>query len=207
MISLKLAARLVATVGLIAGAVALPAAAQGKNPSLGLGQLGELAREKDGVPKHEGSWDRKGGNADMRRVEPGQTLTILDYKGAGIVRRFWVTIAPRSEMTIHRQAILRMYWDGEDTPSVECPIGDFFGVGFGEQVDYISLPLNETSGGYNCYWPMPFHKSARWTLTKHEQESHRRVLLQRRLHRVRQAAEGPAPFPRAVAPGEPHQEG
>jgi hypothetical protein len=68
-------------------------------------------------------------------------------------------------MHIHRQAILRMYWDGEDVPSVECPIGDFFGVGFGEQKDYISLPLNETSGGYNCYWPMPFQKSARWTIT------------------------------------------
>src|SRR5689334_3817200 len=75
------------------------------------------------------------------------------------------SISPRADMKLHRQAILRMYWDGESTPSVECPIGDFFGVGFGEQRDYISLPLNETSGGYNCYWPMPFHKSARWTIT------------------------------------------
>jgi hypothetical protein len=58
-----------------------------------------------------------------------------------------------------------MYWDDDQYPSVESPVGAFFGVGFGEQKDYISLPLNETSGGYNCYWPMPFHKSARWTLT------------------------------------------
>jgi hypothetical protein len=58
-----------------------------------------------------------------------------------------------------------MYWDDDLYPSVEVPIGDFFGVGFGQQVDFISMPLNETSGGYNCYWPMPFHKSARWTLT------------------------------------------
>src|SRR5205807_2773369 len=118
--------------------------------------LGGLASPRGGTPKHEGSWDRSGGNGDARGVDPGQTLTILDYKGAGIIRRFWVTIAPRSDMQIHRQSILRMYWDGEETPSVECPIGDFFGVGFGEQKDYISLPLNETSGGYNCYWPMPF---------------------------------------------------
>src|SRR5437763_10945118 len=89
----------------------------------------------------------------------------MDHHGAGIIRRFWCTIAPRAQREIHRQAILRMYWDGDDKPAVECPIGDFFGVGFGEQKDYISLPLNETSGGYNCYWPMPFHKSARWTLT------------------------------------------
>jgi hypothetical protein len=150
---------------LLTGALLVPAGARGGSPVGTLGTLGELARAKGGKALHEGSWDRKGGNADLRRVTPGQTITLLDHKGAGIVRRFWVTIAPRSEMSIHRQAIIRMYWDGEDTPSVEAPIGDFFGVGFGEQHDYISLPLNETSGGYNCYWPMPFHKSARWTLT------------------------------------------
>jgi hypothetical protein len=76
-----------------------------------------------------------------------------------------VTIAPREDVGVLSQAILRMYWDGDTNPSVECPIGAFFGVGFGEQKDFISMPLDETSGGYNCYWPMPFHKSARWTLT------------------------------------------
>ncbi|HLJ54518.1 MAG TPA: glycoside hydrolase family 172 protein [Chthonomonadaceae bacterium] len=147
---------------LIPGPAAL---AQDRNPEGQLGTLGSLMLPRDGTPKHEGSWDRKGGNGDARSVAPGETLTLLDVKGAGIIRRFWVTIAPRSEMTIHRQAILRMYWDDAKDPSVEVPIGDFFGVGFGEQKDYISLPLNETSGGYNCYWPMPFHKSARWTIT------------------------------------------
>jgi hypothetical protein len=127
--------------------------------------LNNLAMPHDGMPMHEGSWDRSGGNGDARPVKPGETLTLLDHRGAGIIRRFWVTIAPRAEMHIHRQAILRMYWDDETEPSVEAPIGDFFGVGFGEQKDFISLPLNETSGGYNCYWPMPFHKSARWTIT------------------------------------------
>ncbi len=137
-----------------------------RNPGDLLGSpLSSLILPKNGTPKHEGSWDRSGGNGDARPVKPGDTLTLLDYKGAGIIRRFWVTISPRAEMTTHRQAILRMYWDDEPTPSVEVPIGDFFGVGFGEQKDYISLPLNETSGGYNCYWPMPFHKSAKWTIT------------------------------------------
>src|ERR1051325_2792407 len=146
--------------------LAVPSFAQGKNPAESLGSpLAGLALPKSGTPKHEGSWDRSGGNGDARYVKPGETLTLLDYKGAGIIRRFWVTISPRSDMQVHRQAILRMYWDDETTPSVECPIGDFFGVGFGEQKDYISLPLTETSGGYNCYWPMPFHKSAKWTIT------------------------------------------
>jgi hypothetical protein len=145
---------------------ALPSLGQNYAPSDSLASpLAGLAMPRQGTPKHEGSWDRAGGNGDARPVAPGETITLMDYKGAGIVRRFWVTIAPRAEMTIHRQAILRMYWDGEATPSVETPIGDFFGVGFGEQKDYTSLPLNEMSGGYNCYWPMPFHRSARWTLT------------------------------------------
>ena len=142
------------------------AAAQSINPVEALGSpLAGLAAPKTGIAKHEGSWDRKGGNDDSRGVAPGATLTLLNAQGAGVIHRFWVTIAPRSDKAIHRQAILRMYWDGETLPSVEVPIGDFFGVGFGEQRDYISLPLNETSGGYNCFWPMPFHKSARWTLT------------------------------------------
>lgn len=139
--------------------------AQGQLRNVPEASLQTLASAREGIAKHESSWDRTGGNFDTRAVEPGRTITLFDYAGAGIVRRFWVTIAPRSEPTIHRQAILRMYWDGEETPSVECPVGDFFGVGFGQQVDYISLPLNQTSGGYNCYWPMPFHKHAKWTLT------------------------------------------
>jgi hypothetical protein len=133
--------------------------------------LAGIAMPHSGEAMQEGSWDRGGGNGDARGVKPGETLTIFDAKGPGVVRRFWVTIAPRLSPEIMRQTILRMYWDGEDTPSVEVPIGDFFGVGFGQQVDFQSLPLNETSGGYNCYWPMPFHKSARWTITNYS--SHR----------------------------------
>jgi Protein of unknown function (DUF2961) len=118
------------------------------------------------------SADPTGGNVDYRIVAPGSSITILDHRGAGIVRRFHMTFYPRPPLgapeqviAAHRQVILRMYWDGESSPSVEVPVGDFFGVGFGEQRDYVSLPLSETSGGYTCYWPMPFHRAARWTLT------------------------------------------
>jgi len=133
--------------------------------------LATIALPHAGRAMHEGSWARDNGNADARTIKPGETRTIFDYAGPGIVHRFWVTLAPRADMKIHRQAVIRMYWDGEDSPSVEAPIGDFFGVGFGEQRDYISLPLNETSGGYNCYWPMPFHKSARWTITNYSDKN------------------------------------
>ncbi len=114
---------------------------------------------------HEGSWDRKHQNDDALHLKAGETVTLFTHEGAGCVHRFWVTIAPREDVAVLSQAILRMYWDGDANPSVECPIGAFFGVGFGEQKDYISMPLDETSGGYNCFWPMPFHRSARWTLT------------------------------------------
>jgi hypothetical protein len=127
--------------------------------------LSGLASPRAGRAMHEGSWDRKHLNDDALHLKPGETVTLFEHEGAGCVHRFWVTIAPREDVSIESQVILRMYWDGDTYPSVECPIGAFFGVGFGEQKDFISATLDETSGGYNCYWPMPFHKSVRWTLT------------------------------------------
>jgi hypothetical protein len=145
-------------------AMSAPLVAPAQGPSFS-SPLSNLAEPRPGRAMHEGSWDRKNHNNDAIRVKPGETVTLFEHSGAGAVHRFWVTIAPRLDVAILSQVVLRMYWDGDTYPSVECPIGAFFGVGFGEQKDYTSLPLNENSGGYNCYWPMPFHKSARWTLT------------------------------------------
>jgi hypothetical protein len=127
--------------------------------------LSSLANPREGNAMHEGSWDRKHTNNDALHIKAGETVTLFTHEGAGCVHRFWITIAPREDVAVLSEAILRMYWDGDANPSVEVPIGAFFGVGFGEQKDFISMPLDETSGGYNCYWPMPFHRSARWTLT------------------------------------------
>lgn len=149
-------------------AAALLALAASLSRAQGVGYaspLSDLASPKEGKARHEGSWDRRGLNDDCLHLKAGQTATLLDVTGAGCIHRFWVTIAPRTDVAVLSGTILRMYWDGDAYPSVECPIGAFFGVGFGEQHDYTSLPLNENSGGYNCYWPMPYHKSARWTLT------------------------------------------
>jgi len=139
---------------------------------IGPGGLAGLASPHHGRAMSSTSADPSGGNADYRVVAPGDSLTILDYRGAGVVRRFHMTVFPPTffappdqASAARRQVILRMYWDGEKSPSVEVPLGDFFGVGFGEQRDFVSLPLSRTSGGYNCYWPMPFHRAARWTLT------------------------------------------
>lgn len=128
------------------------------------GPLGDLFLAKEGGLAHYSSYDTSGGNADFRVLAPGQTLVLVDHKGAGVLRRWWLTIAPRNVVEIHRSLIIRCWWDGEKEPSVEVPVSDFFGMGFGKWKDFISLPLNMTSGGYNAYWPMPFHRSARITV-------------------------------------------
>jgi hypothetical protein len=148
-----------------AAVAAVPALSRAQSDPSFSSPLSRIAEPREGRAMHEGSWDRKHQNDDCLHVEAGQTVTLFSHEGAGCVHRFWVTIAPREDVAILSQVILRMYWDGDENPSVECPIGAFFGVGFGEQKDFISAPLDETSGGYNCYWPMPFHRSARWTLT------------------------------------------
>jgi hypothetical protein len=148
-----------------AAVLAAPVLTQAQSEPSYSSALSGLAAPRPGKAMHEGSWDRKHLNDDALHLKAGQTVTLFTHEGAGCVHRFWVTIAPREDAAVLSQAVLRMYWDGDANPSVECPIGAFFGVGFGEQKDYISMPLDETSGGYNCFWPMPFHRSARWTLT------------------------------------------
>ncbi|MCB9286533.1 MAG: DUF2961 domain-containing protein [Lewinellaceae bacterium] len=128
------------------------------------GPLGDLYLAREGGLAHYSSADPTGGNDDRRPLAPGETLILAEHEGPGVVRRWWVTIAPREEPELLRHLIVRCYWDGEKEPSVEVPVGDFFGMGFGEWKDYISLPLNMTSGGYNAYWPMPFRQSARITV-------------------------------------------
>lgn len=154
--------RLLRGLAAIAAAVLYPCAARAQQTSGGT--LDALTLSRPGRIAHYASTDPKHGNADFRRLAPGETLTLVDHRGAGIVRRWWLTIAPRNNVAIQRQLIVRCWWDDEPTPSVEVPVSDFFGVGFGQWVQYVSAPLNMTSGGYNSYWPMPFHHHARITV-------------------------------------------
>jgi len=127
--------------------------------------LSSLPEPKDYVQHRSSSYDRSGGNADARAVAPGETLTLLDEAGPGLITHVWVTIA--SDDPYHLKAlVLRMYWDGETTPSVEAPIGDFFGLGLGDYHLYQSTPLQVSSDkALNCFFPMPFQKHARITVT------------------------------------------
>jgi D-arabinan exo alpha-(1,3)/(1,5)-arabinofuranosidase (non-reducing end) len=126
--------------------------------------LASLPQAKDYIQHRSSSYDRSGGNADARTIAPGETLTLLDDAGPGIVSHVWVTIA--TDDPDHLKAlVLRMYWDGEATPSVEAPIGDFFGLGLGEYHLYQSAPLQVGSDkALNCFFPMPFQKHARITV-------------------------------------------
>jgi hypothetical protein len=127
--------------------------------------LSSLPQAKDYVQKRVSSYDRSGGNADARTIAGGETLTLLDENGPGLISHVWVTIA--SDDPNHLKAlVLRMYWDGEATPSVEAPIGDFFGLGLGDYHLYQSQPLSVGADkALNSFFPMPFQKHARITVT------------------------------------------
>jgi hypothetical protein len=108
-------------------------------------------------------------NSDNFRVAPGKSHVLADLKGPGIIRHIWVTFlgpephpwAPKGAAS-HQEMLLRIYWDGREKPDVEAPVGDFFAAGFGKRLEVRSLPVQvENGAGYNCFWPMPFAKSAR----------------------------------------------
>jgi len=126
--------------------------------------IGGLANPHDYVQKRVSSYDRSGGNEDFRTIPPGETLTILDEPGPGIVTHIWFTFSSE-EMYHLKKLVLRMYWDGETTPSVEAPIGDFFGLGLGDYFTFEALPLSAAPNhAMNSFFPMPFQKHARITV-------------------------------------------
>jgi len=100
-------------------------------------------------------------------IKGGQTFTLAEMSGPGCIQQIWMT--PTGDW---RRSILRIYWDGEATPSVECPVGDFFACGLGKycQINSLAVCVNPGSA-FNCYWPMPFHTKARITLENRDDKS------------------------------------
>lgn len=99
-------------------------------------------------------------------IQPGETFTIADISGSGIIEHIWLT--PTGKW---RNTIIRMYWDEQEFPSVESPIGDFFCMGWNKYAQLSSLAVCVNPGSaFNCYWPMPFRKRARITLTNIDEE-------------------------------------
>ena len=125
----------------------------------------DVTQPQDYTLKRVSSFDRSGGNADSRPIPPGQTLEVMDENGPGVLTHIWFTLASR-EMYHLKKLVLRMYWDGEAAPSVETPLGDFFGLGLGEYYRWESEALSAASTrALNSFFPMPFQKHARITVT------------------------------------------
>ncbi len=142
---------------------------------IGNTSLAGLAKLRDYTSCRFSSYDTTGANRDNWIIQPGEERTLADMKGPGCVKHIWMTlgfhageehIEPPSAYP--RRLVLRGYWDGLDQPSVEAPVGDFFGLGHGLLKDFNSLPLqmSPSSGkAMNSWWVMPFKESGRITFT------------------------------------------
>ncbi len=126
--------------------------------------LESLSRLRDARRRRESSYDRSGGNRDYVEVAPGATCLLGDLRGPGVVRHIWLT-ALGDDPHLLRTACLRITWEDAPAPSVDVPLGDFFGIGFGASVNFASLPLQrmpQDGMGMNCFFPMPFRRRARF---------------------------------------------
>ncbi len=96
-----------------------------------------------------------------------RTVTIADIEGPGVIQHIWITVHEAA----YRDAVFRVYWDGETEPSIESPLGDFFANAHGMRypVNSMMMAVNP-SGGFNSYWPMPFRKRARITVENQRPE-------------------------------------
>jgi hypothetical protein len=139
------------------------------------GPLSDLATLKSAVSQRASSADVTGGNDDFLQVKAGATAVLADLRGPGAIKHIWITIDSPSPFHL-RELVLRMYWDGEEEPSVESPLGDFFGTGLefedvpgghrGQRYNsWWSLPITVQHKAMNCYFEMPFGPAARVTVT------------------------------------------
>ena len=95
------------------------------------------------------------------RIAAGTTFELANIDGPGAIQQIWMT--PTGHWRFN---ILRIYWDGQEQPSVECPAGDFFASGWQKYGQVSSLPVCVNPGSaFNCYWEMPFRKHCRMTMT------------------------------------------
>ena len=146
--------------------------------TLGPGSLADLARLRDVTSRRLSSWDRRGGNLDCVTIAPGVTHVLGEIAGAGCVRHVWMTMMSLPD-EVHelRLTVLRVFWDGEVSPSIEVPLGDFFGIGFGLRRNFVSAPLQmgpQDGRSFNCWFPMPFESGARFEV---ENQGERQRLL------------------------------
>jgi len=131
------------------------------------GEKGKAGMSTDGPAMHAARDLGQGWKVSPYiRIEPGEERLLAEIDGPGAIQHIWMT--PTGHW---RFSILRFYWDGEETPSVECPVGDFFACGWQKYAQVSSLPVCVNPGSaFNCYWEMPFRKSCRITMTNIAEE-------------------------------------
>lgn len=125
-----------------------------------------ISQIKTGIrSKRVSSYDKTGNNNDrFEAIKPGDKRTLFEVNGAGMINHIWITIAPEPQHLNRNDIIIRMYWDGNTFPSVESPIGPFFGQGWSEEYPFFSQPLAAAPSGAKAlvsYFVMPFSKGAR----------------------------------------------
>ena len=134
-----------------------------------MSDLHHLTRALPYRARRESSYDRTGGNDDRIPIKSGQTVTIAHINAPGEIRHIWMAVMTLDELCLRRN-LIRMYWDGEETPSVECPVGDFFCLGHGRPYTqsnacFTTSVNDDTYPGegvaLNCWIPMPFRREAK----------------------------------------------
>jgi len=129
---------------------------------IGMTSLSSLPVLRDYTSHRISSYDVTGGNNDAWSIQPGEKRILAEIRGSGCIKHIWTTLGLPSE-DYCRRIVFRCYWEGHKEPSVEAPIGDFFGLGHGIRKNFISLPLQmspQNGKGFNSWWPMPFKDKA-----------------------------------------------
>jgi len=128
----------------------------------------ENARAEQG---RGGSENKNAKGHPSETMLPGETKELLNFIGAGTIRRIWLTISNRTPATL-RALRLEMYWDGSPTPAVSVPLGDFFGVGLGRKTAFQNALFSDPEGrSFNSYVPMPFRSAAKVLLVNESKEN------------------------------------
>lgn len=128
-----------------------------------MNDIRNISAIKDARTLRSSSFDRSGGNADFVTIPPGKTAVLADIKGPGCITHIWITLGSPDPFIL-RNALIRMSWDGEKSPSVLVPLGDFFGVGHCRTVNFSTPVLSmapQDGKAFNCWFPMPFSAGAR----------------------------------------------
>ncbi len=129
---------------------------------------GRSMRAGSNVWVEDDMYDGKNNLDRPDRIEAGETYVMADLKGPGIITHIWLTFLQEPHFWVTdgaangQEMLLRIYWDGREKPDIEAPVGDFFACCFGKRMEVISAPVVVEDGdSYNCFWHMPFRKSAR----------------------------------------------